>query len=69
MVLRTGLDTVAAPRCAATAGGLRGGQKVAAQHPDTVDEIAAFRLLITVDVIAAFHHPLGELLQQRLRIL
>jgi len=57
MVLRTGLDTVAAPRCAATAGGLRGGQKVAAQHPDTVDKIAAF------------HHPLGELLQQRLRIL
>ncbi len=39
----------------APAGGVRGGPRAAAHHPNPVDEIAAFHLLVTVDEIAEFH--------------
>ncbi len=43
----------------APAGGVRGGPRAAAHHPNPVDVIAAFHLLVTVDVIGCLHHPWG----------
>ncbi len=65
---RTGHHTVAAPRRPAAAGGVRGGLRAASPYPNSVDEIAALHLLVTVDEIAAFRLLSRRALGQRARL-